>query len=199
MRVFSRGPIAQPHLNATRALLSVGAALLASVSLAETPLTPDSIQGPVVWGATRNVTHYGNLWFSGQPDQAGLEAAKLAGVSVVVNLRHPSELDWDERSAAESLGLSYYSLPVVGTEPLSQETFAAIDALVAQHQSEQVLVHCSSSNRVGAWFTAHLVTHRAMSFEHALQVGRKTGLTKEPLVEKVRAYLEALDEEQHTE
>jgi protein tyrosine phosphatase (PTP) superfamily phosphohydrolase (DUF442 family) len=197
--VFSHGPVARLHQEATRALLSLGAVLLASVSLAETPLTPESIKGPVVWGATPNVTHYGNLWFSGQPDQAGLEAARRAGVSVVVNLRHPSEFDWNERSAAESLGFSYHNLPVVGTAPLSHETFAAIDALIEEHQGEQVLVHCASSNRVGAWFTVHLVSHRGMSLENALPVGRKAGLTKKPLVEKVRAYLETGGEEQRSQ
>ena len=191
--------VAHLRNSATRGALAIGVVLLATASLAEAPLMPDSIRGPVVWGATPHVTHYENLWFAGQPEQAGLEAAKQAGVSVVVNLRHASELDWDERTAAQSLGLSYYNVPVVGTEPLSQETFAAIDALVAEHQSEQVLVHCSSSNRVGAWYAAHLVTQRGMSREDALEVGRKTGLTKEPLVERVRAYLESLAEEQQTE
>lgn len=193
----SCGFVARAHRSASCTVLCV--ALLAAASAAETPLTPDSISGPVVWGAVRNVTRFGNLWFSGQPDRAGLEAAKDAGVSVVVNLRHPSELDWDEKTAAESLGLSYYNLPVVGTGPLSHEIFAAIDALVAEHQDEQMLVHCSSSNRVGAWFTAHLVTHHGMGLEDALKVGRKTGLTKKPLVEKVRAYVKALAEEPRTQ
>lgn len=167
-------------------------ALLASPAAAEPPVAPEDVRDPVAWGAARNVTRHENLWFAGQPDQAGLEAAREAGVSVVVNLRHPSELDWDEEAAARELGLRYYNVPVVGSAPLSQETFDAIDARVAEHPGEQVLVHCASSNRVGAWFATHLVTRAGMRPDDALEVARRAGLTNEALEAKVRAHLAAL-------
>ena len=49
------------------------------------------VEGPLAWGGLEDVRRYAHLYFAGQPDAAGLEAARQAGVSVVINLRAPSE------------------------------------------------------------------------------------------------------------
>ena len=166
-----------------------GCGLAAATSSAEAPARPEPVKG---WGETPAVSHTGDLWFAGQPDQVGLVAARDAGVDVVVNLRHPSELDWDEEAVVESLGLRYVNVPIVGSEPLSQETFEQVDAVLAEHAGEQILVHCSSSNRVGAWYAAHLVTKQGATPEEALAAGAAAGLTNEAFVEKTRAHLATL-------
>ncbi|MGI9265243.1 MAG: hypothetical protein ACR2QU_09945, partial [Gammaproteobacteria bacterium] len=57
--------------------------------------TPADVGGPETWGASDNVTHVGNLYFSEQVDSDALHMARLQGIETVVNLRGPSELDWD--------------------------------------------------------------------------------------------------------
>jgi protein tyrosine phosphatase (PTP) superfamily phosphohydrolase (DUF442 family) len=147
------------------------------------------VEGPFTWGGVENVTHLKHLWFSGQPDDAALQQAREHGVVAVINLRDPAEFDWDEAGAVEALGMSYYSVPVRGDAPFEREAFARIYEIVREHDDGQVLVHCSSSNRVGAWLAAHMVDDHGQSFEQGLAFGRRAGLTKEPLVEKLRDYL----------
>jgi protein tyrosine phosphatase (PTP) superfamily phosphohydrolase (DUF442 family) len=152
-------------------------------------IQPADVDGPFTWGAVSNVTRVGNLWFSGQPDVEALEEAKQNGLQVVLNLRDPSELDWDERAAVEALGMRYYNVPVQTTGPFTRESFSRIGSLLEDHDGEEILIHCSSSNRVGGWFAAHLVENRGMSVEDALAVGRKTGITRDAVTSRVRAYL----------
>jgi len=152
-------------------------------------ITPGDIEGPFTWGGVDNVTHVRHLWFAAQPDEAALEEAKSEGVDVVINLRDPSEHEWDEKAVVEGLGMAYYNLPVRGGEPFDRETFERIETLVAKHRDKQVLIHCSSSNRVGGWLATHLARRHGLSVEESLAVGRRAGITKEGIEQAVRGYL----------
>jgi protein tyrosine phosphatase (PTP) superfamily phosphohydrolase (DUF442 family) len=170
----------------TLAALHLTLALLLAGTAAADATAPEDVQGPLAWGGVSNVTHLGKLWFAGQPDRAGLEAARAAGVEVVINLRAPSELDWDEKSAVEELGMSYHNVPVTGPR-FDPVAFARIDELVEEHTGREILFHCSSSNRAGGWLATHLVKKSGMSVNEALAVGRRAGITKEGIVARVRA------------
>ncbi len=169
----------------------VASFLLASISVAcsgeGTRL--EDVEGPFSWGAVSNVTHVGRLWFTGQPDAETLRKAKENGLRVVLNLRDPSESEWDERSAVEDLGMVYYNVPVQKTGPFTRESFSRIDALLEDHEEDQILIHCSSSNRAGGWFATYLVEKRGMSVDEALAIGRETGITKDAIASRVLAYL----------
>jgi protein tyrosine phosphatase (PTP) superfamily phosphohydrolase (DUF442 family) len=161
---------------------------LAGTHCATTPRTaaPAEVGRRVTQGAPANATHLRYLWFSGQPDQQTLEAAKEIGVRVVINLRDPSEQDWDERKAAEDLGLIYYNVPMPAKEPFSPEAIDHVEALVEAHPGEQTLIHCSSGNRAAGWLAVHLVDQHQMTVEDALVVGRDAGITKAAIETKVR-------------
>jgi len=105
-------------------------------------------------------------------------------------MRDPSEHDWDEESAARDLGLAYYNVPVTGKR-FEPAAFQRIDALVAENESQQVLIHCGSSNRAGGWLATHLVAEHGMSVDDALAVGRRAGITKKGIEKRVRAYVDA--------
>lgn len=174
--------------HARAVLIAITSLGLCVGALAEGTFSPDQVEGPFRWGSVSNVTHLSHLWFAGQPDQAGLEKAKAEGVVVVINLRDPSEHAWDEKSAVEALGMTYYNVPVRGV-PFDKAAFAAIERLLQQHEGEEILVHCASSNRVGGWLATHLVGSHGMSTEDAIAVGRRAGITKEPIAEAVRAFV----------
>jgi protein tyrosine phosphatase (PTP) superfamily phosphohydrolase (DUF442 family) len=164
--------------------------LLAAGSLAtEQATVPGDVEGPFAWGAVPNVTRLGDLWFAGQPDAAALAAAKEKGISVVVNLRAPGEVRWDEAAAVEDLGMSYFSVPVSRLEPYSARAFERISEIVASHAGKQILLHCGNSNRAGAWLAAQLVQRDGMGVEEALAVARRAGLNQEPFVQRARDYL----------
>jgi protein tyrosine phosphatase (PTP) superfamily phosphohydrolase (DUF442 family) len=163
--------------------------LVAALLAAEEAAAPGDVEGPFVWGAVPNVTRLGNLWFAGQPDAAGFEAAKRNGVAVVVNMREPNEMSWDEAGAVEALGISYFSVPVSRWRPYSAQAFDRIGEVVAANSEQQILIHCGNSNRAGAWLATHLVQREEMSVGEALAVGRGAGLNQEPFIQRVRAYL----------
>ena len=165
--------------------------LSAGCTAGEPTVAPEDVEGPFVWGAATHVTRLGNLWFADQPDAAGLDAALQNGVSVVVNLREPEELAWDEASAVEALGMQYFSVPVSGARPFSAQAFDRIEEIVESHPDQQILIHCSSSNRAGGWLATQLVQRKGMGVEAALAVGSRAGITKETIAEKVRTYLAA--------
>ena len=169
-------------------VLACAVGLVASRAAAEAPFGPDDVEGPFAWGAATRVTRLSHLYFADQPDLAGFEAAKQAGVTTVIDLRGPDELDWDERAAVESLGLTYHSVPVVG-ERFERDAFERIEALVAAHHDEPILIHCSTSNRVGGWLATHLVSRHGLSRDEAIEVGRRAGITSDVIVERVDAYL----------
>ena len=162
--------------------------LIASSAGAEKPITVDEVTGPITWGSAENVTHVRHLWFSGQPDRAGFGAAKAAGVKVVINLRDPKEFDLDERVLVEELGMLYYNVPVDG-KAFDREAFERIESILEGGGHEQTLLHCSSSNRVGGWLATHLVEKHRLSKDAALEIGRKTGITKSVIEASVKTYL----------
>lgn len=152
-------------------------------------ILPEEVEGPFTWGGVENVTRLHHLWFSGQTDAAALERARAEDVEVVINLRDPSEHPWDEKSAAEALGMTYYNVPVRKGEPFDPAAFQRIEALVEKHHEQQVLLHCSSSNRAGGWLATHLVGKHGMPVDAALAVARRSGITKGAIEKNVRLYV----------
>ena len=155
---------------------------------------PADVTGPETWGASNNVTHVENLYFSGQVDAESLHMARMQGVTTIVNARHPSEMDWDEKSVAEDLGLEYISIPISKkSDTFDPETIAQIDTVVGKRKGQKILMHCSSGNRVAAWYAIHLVDKQDMKNDDALDVARKNGLTREGMESRVRTYLDEND------
>jgi len=165
-------------------------ALLAALLVAPTGCGERSAEGALRWGSAGDVKQYASFYLAGQPDAAGLAAARDAGVAVVIDLRDPSEHDWDEAAAAEAIGLQYHNVPVSG-RALSREAMQRIDAIVRENEGEEILLHCASGNRAAAWLAIHLVEGEGMDVDEALAIGRRTGISKDAIAENVTAYLEA--------
>ena len=153
-------------------------------------VSPDDVTGPETWGASDNVTHVENLYFSGQVDVESLQMAKMQGVTTIVNARYPSEMDWNEKRAAENLGMEYISIPISKeSDTFDPVTMAQIDTIVGERKDHQILIHCSSGNRVAAWYAIHLIDKQNMKDDEALAVARKNGLTREGMEKRVHTYL----------
>lgn len=151
------------------------------------PVTPEDVVGPYVFGSAQNVMRLHHLWFAGQPDAVGFAAARDAGIAVVIDLRAPRERSWDEAPVVTGLGMSYYNVPVTG-DAFEPTVFAEIERIVQENHDDEILIHCASSNRVGGWLAVHLVLYHGMNEEDALAVGRRAGITKPSIEERVRAY-----------
>lgn len=128
-----------------------------------------------------------NLLTAGQPTPADFEALAAAGLRHIINLRPTTEdAGFDEAALALRLGLSYTVVPVAGPGDLNLARTRELDAALTATQSEPVLVHCASSNRVGALLALRASWLQGKSTDEALALGRAGGLTKmEPVVQQL--------------
>ncbi|NNL57365.1 MAG: hypothetical protein HKO71_06410 [Pseudomonadales bacterium] len=167
----------------------VASLMAACAHIEEHDIAPADVSPAQSWGQAKNVTQLKHLYFADQPDAAALEIAREKGVVAVINLRNPSEMNWDEQAAVEGLGMKYYNIPLLTAAPtFDPAVVAQIEAAVAAQHHAPVLLHCSSSNRVGAWLAIHLADKHQMDQEQALAVARKAGLTKQGLEDRVKRY-----------
>ena len=116
------------------------------------------------------------LIVGGQPTKEGLKALSEQGLRHVINLRTPSELDFDEEKEVKELKMTYQMIPVPGAKGL---TDSVIDDLHEALDPEvPTLVHCASGNRVGALFALRAQRHFDKGVDEAIALGVKHGLTR---------------------
>ncbi len=134
---------------------------------------------------------------AGQPTPAQLDAARAGGVRTVISLRADDEPGqaW-EADALMTEGVRFVRIPVHGAEDLTEEKARQLDAALAEALAAEgdVLLHCGSSNRVGALMALRAFYVQGKSVEEALAVGRASGLASlEPQVrERLLAACSAL-------
>lgn len=139
------------------------------------------------WEGLNKLYHAGKIYFGGQPTEGAIRSAPEHGIKVVVNLRSNEEMegvDFDEAKLVEALGMRYVSIPI--TPP----TFDAPDAdrlkEVLTETPGPVLIHCKSSNRVGALWALYLARHRGVAVDDAIRYGQSAGLRSHGLEESIR-------------
>jgi uncharacterized protein (TIGR01244 family) len=121
---------------------------------------------------------------AGQPTGEQIQLAAEDGYRTLFDLRQPEEpRDFDEVLAARQNGLAYVNIPVT----LATLGHATIDRfLEAMERAERpVLLHCGTSERVGALYYAWLVLEKGETPEKALQRAKAAGLHQPELIHKV--------------
>lgn len=118
-----------------------------------------------------------DLYVGGQPTAADIAAFAREGGRHVINLRPPSETPGlDEAAVATAAGLAYHNLPIAGPGDLTRANVQTLDRLLSRLEGEKTLLHCSSSNRVGALMALRAAWLHGASDEEALAIGREHGL-----------------------
>ncbi len=113
---------------------------------------------------------------AGQPNQAGLKELADDGYVAVIDLRTAGEdRGLDEHNVVEGLGMDYVSLPIDGRAGINFENAKKLDRILSNY-NEPVLVHCGTSNRVGALLALREKLNGATD-EEALAFGRSAGMT----------------------
>lgn len=141
------------------------------------------------WPGLQRLYRSGDIYFGGQPTREALEAAPLRGIKMVVNIRSDKEvaaLGYDEPTLVRQLGMKYVAIPVTPSTFATHQADRLKETLI--QTSGPVLIHCASSNRVGAVWALYLNHHRNVPVEEAIALGRKAGMRSETLVELVRKY-----------
>ncbi len=158
------------------------------------PISSARVDGPAASGLAELVPYGREPWpgiiTGGQPSKEDFESLREGGIRTVINLRVATERGTrDEPDWMEELGLDYVSIPVHGAAGLSEEVARELDRAL-QSAKRPVLIHCGSSNRVGAAFALRAFHVEGKSSENALRIGRSAGLTQLKLEAKVRELLE---------
>lgn len=124
-----------------------------------------------------------SVYSCGQPSPGQLRALKEAGVRTIVDLRDPGEIDWDERSEVEGLGMAYHRIPVTGPGDITEDNARRLGEITDADDARPVVVHCGSGNRVGALYALKAFHCDGCGAEEALEAGRAAGLAQlEPFV-----------------
>ena len=121
---------------------------------------------------------------SGRLQASDIPALQAAGVREVIDLSADSETPgFDEAAALRKAGITYRNLPIHGARDLDANNVARFNQLLADAGDKLTLVHCASSNRVGAMMALRAATFDGQPAEAAVAEGRRWGLKSlEPAV-----------------
>ena len=121
-----------------------------------------------------------DLYIAGQPTEQGLRDLRAHGVTTIVNLRTPEEMQhvsFNEAALAKQLGMKYVYLPVRGNDqyPYAPSTVNAFaDAL--RDANGKVLLHCTVAWRASHLWAAYLISKRGVAEDSALANARAINL-----------------------
>lgn len=119
-----------------------------------------------------------NLWVMGEPSSEQLAGFADKGGDVVINLLSQKEMsDSEEAAVVTRNGMAYYHVPVNGTNGVTFANARLVDRILLKNSDKKTLVHCASSNRVGALMALRAGWLDGMSVENALEFGREHGMT----------------------
>jgi protein tyrosine phosphatase (PTP) superfamily phosphohydrolase (DUF442 family) len=93
----------------------------------------------------------------------------------------------EEAAVVTRNGMAYYHVPVNGADGVTLENARMVDRILLENSDKTVLVHCASSNRVGALMALRAGWLDGKPVEKALEVGREHGMTS--LEDKVKTIL----------
>jgi uncharacterized protein (TIGR01244 family) len=134
---------------------------------AEAPLPPKS--------ALDRAVRRGNVLVGGQPSAADLGQLKPRGITRVINLRTPEEMndraivDFDEAALLAGTGIDYVQIPIGGNaHPFRPEALEAYAQALAGAPGE-VLLHCASGNRASTLHAAWEVKYRGKDPDTAMR------------------------------
>ncbi len=135
-------PVANPHV----------------VAPAETA-TPVALEVPTVIKVPattlieiKNGALYDGYLVGGQPTAEQYEAISKAGYGTVIDMRVATEGGAENnKSQVEALKMTYLSLPIGSADDMNQASVKKFSEFLAAAKGP-VVVHCASSNRVGAMF-----------------------------------------------
>jgi len=125
---------------------------------------------------------------AGQLQPSDIARLKAAGVREVIDLTRDSETpEFDEAAAVRAAGIQYENLPIHGAAGLTEANVRAFDALI-RNSAHPIVVHCASSNRVGAMAALRAAWLQGQRADQAIETGKAWGL--KGLEPEVRALLE---------
>ncbi len=138
-------------------------------------------------GEIRGLWRDGRVFIAGQPDETALARFSEMGVTAVINLRTPAEVNdrervpFDEAAVVDSLGMKYIHIPLGGEDhPYSSEAVDRVADILAQHKGS-VLVHCTVGWRASYLWSAYLIDRQGYSLDRAMARGEAMAISDLPI------------------
>ena len=127
----------------------------------------------------------------GQPTLEALAELKTNGIKAIINLRPPTEhRAAEEEAKAKELGLRYFNIPVVYTDPKDAQVDEFLK-LTDDPANRPAFIHCTAAIRAGAFWLIRRVMRDGFTFDQAEEEAKKVGLKDAPhLVAFARQYIE---------
>ncbi len=126
---------------------------------------------------------------AGQPSAEQLRAARVAGVTLVIDLRDPLEpRPFDEPATITALGMRYLNVPTV-SGALTDEMLDDLLGALRSSRDTPTLLHCASANRVGGPLIAYLMLNEGMSEQDAVNAAMRAGLRSPEMIEWALGYV----------
>ena len=122
-----------------------------------------------------------DVFISGQPTEQAFRDLKGRGVTTVVNLRSPEEMQkrvsFDEAALVKSLGMEYVYVPVRGNAEFPYSPAAVKSFATAMTGAKgKVLLHCTVAWRASHLWAAYLIQYRDVPVAKALEQARTINL-----------------------
>jgi uncharacterized protein (TIGR01244 family) len=153
-----------------------------AIDRAALPVRVEGIEG-VQGGVFRD----GRVLIGGQPSEAALKAIRDLGVTAVVNLRTPAEMNdrervpFDEAAAVADLGMDYVHIPLGGDDhPYTSQAVEQFAAVLEDHPGP-VLLHCTVAWRASYMWAAYLILYQDLPLASALDRGEAIAIDPPPL------------------
>jgi uncharacterized protein (TIGR01244 family) len=154
---------------------------------AATPPAAERLE-PYECGNVQRIHTLGGVFLASQPQPVDFEHAQKGGIKTVVNLRHDSELEFDERAVVEGLGMRYEHLPWNGADELTDAVFDRARELLRTAE-RPLMLHCASANRVGALWLAFRALDGGLDLDAATAEARMVGLKTPAYLAKATDYV----------
>jgi uncharacterized protein (TIGR01244 family) len=122
-----------------------------------------------------------DVFIGGQPTPRALRELKAQGVTTVVNLRTPEEMQrsvsFDEPALIKELGMRYVYIPMRGSAefPYAPDAVARFSEAV-RSANGKVLLHCTIAWRASHLWAAYLIKERGIAEDSALAHARAINL-----------------------
>lgn len=143
-------------------------------------------------GAVQNFSRIKpNIAVSGQPDEENLKKASESGYKTVINLRPREEWPFDEESLVKDLGMKYVLIPISNPQSLNLEKAKQLQIILNDKSAYPLLIHCGSSNRVGALYALYEYLDKKLPVDRAIEIGKRAGMTSPALEERVKELIES--------
>jgi len=136
-----------------------------------------------------------DVFIGGQPTERALRELRAQGVTTVVNLRTPEEMQrnvpYDEAALVRSLGMTYIHIPMRGNGefPYSPEALKSFTQAMTATNGK-LLLHCTIAWRASHLWGAYLIQERHVAPEAALAQARMVNLMDDHRMDGDRQPLE---------